>query len=89
MTISDIRSHCMAPPPVVAKNLSKANLSRNHRQASQATEQVYDCIHLIARAYKATLTSTVETEVFIPPLDLHLNSVVARVVKKMAENSMA
>ena len=52
-------------------------------------KQQNKCIRLIAGAYKATLVSTVEAEVFIPPLDLHLDSVVARVVKRMAENGMA
>jgi hypothetical protein len=33
--------------------------------------------------------STVEAEVFIPPLDLHLDSVISRAIKRMEENGMA
>jgi len=52
-------------------------------------KQQNKCIRLIAGTYKATPMSTVEAEVFIPFLDLHLNLVVARAIKRMVANEMA
>jgi hypothetical protein len=52
-------------------------------------KQQNKCLRLIAGAYKATPLSTVEAEVFIPPLDLHLDSVITRAIKRMEESGMA
>ena len=47
------------------------------------------CLRLVTGAYKATPLSTVEAEAYIPPLDLHLDSVVSRALKRMKESGMA
>ena len=71
--------------PQLAPMVKPTSVGITHKLAKQQNK----CICLITGAYKATLVSTVEAEVFIPPLDLHLNSVIAQAVKRMAENGMA
>ena len=94
---------CQIYTAVIQPSLTYEVIAWHHLQLLQKTsakptsagitgklaKQQNKCICLIAGVYKATLTSTVETEVFIPPLDLHLDSVIARAVKRMAENGMA
>jgi hypothetical protein len=44
---------------------------------------------MVAGTYKATPVATVEAEVFVPPLDLYLDSVISRAIRRMEENGMA
>jgi len=43
----------------------------------------------VARAYKATPTRKLETETFVPPIDIHLNSLTARFHKRLEESGQA
>lgn len=56
---------------------------------SKLAKQQNRCIRMIAGTYKATSTSTVEAEVFIPPLDLYLDSVISQAIQRMEESGMA
>lgn len=46
------------------------------------------CLRKVAGAYKATATRNVETEVYVPPLDLYLNGRVAHFEKRLEESGM-
>src|SRR3989440_8933199 len=56
---------------------------------AKLAKQQNTCLRLVTGAYKATPLSTVEAEAYIPPLDLHLDSVVSRALKRMKESGMA
>ena len=47
------------------------------------------CLQLVTDTYKATPLITLEAEAYIPPLDLHLDSVVSRALKRMKKSGMA
>src|SRR6266536_123755 len=51
-------------------------------------KQQNKCIHLIAGIYKVISMSIVEAEVFISLLNLHLDLVIARAIKRMVANRM-
>jgi hypothetical protein len=42
----------------------------------------------VSGAYKATAARTIETELYIPPLDLHLNGRIAQFEKRLGESGM-
>ena len=52
-------------------------------------KQQNKCIHLIAGIYKVISMSIVEAEVFISLLNLHLDLVIARAIKRMMANEIA
>lgn len=43
------------------------------------------CLRVVAGAYKATPITTLEAETYVPPLELYLDSVVARATHRMRE----
>ena len=47
------------------------------------------CLRVITGAYQATPASTLEAETYIPPLNLHLDSLVARTTQCLEDSGMA
>lgn len=47
------------------------------------------CLRVVAGAYKATPNRNVESETWVPPLDLYLNRWVARTEQRLEETGMA
>ena len=47
------------------------------------------CLWVITRAYQATPVSTLEAETYIPPLNLHLDSLVAQTTQHLEDSGMA
>lgn len=47
------------------------------------------CLRTVAGAYRATPVSTLEAETYTAPLDLHLDSLVARTVHRLEKSGMA
>ena len=47
------------------------------------------CLCVITEAYQAVLISTLETEAYVPPLNLHLDSLMARATQCLEDSGMA
>jgi hypothetical protein len=58
------------------------------RITGKLVKQQNKCIQMIASIYKITSLTTVETEVFISSLDLYLDSVISRVVRRIKKSRM-
>lgn len=47
------------------------------------------CLRVMTGAYRATPVSTLEAEAYVPPLNLYLDSMVARATQRLEDSGMA